>query len=142
MKSMKKTVIIIVSLLLASVLLVIFAMSKRHEYVKAGEISQTDLTKIEKNLSEIMGEPCQLSKLDRIEYGGQLSSYIYYFYMDCSTPHTELPHDPDGFTLAYYEDGDQTVLRMPKEDFQNFQYEYAADLVALSEILNHYYKEP
>lgn len=109
--------------------------------MKAAEISQTDLTKIEKNLSEIMGAPCQLNKLDMILYGGQLSSSIYYFYMDLSAPQTELPHDPDGFSLAYYEDGDQTVLRMPKKDYQTLQYEYATDLVSLTEIMDRYYPD-
>ena len=111
----------------------------RHDYIRRDKISMTTLSQMETHLVQLMGTACHVEKLDKIEYGGQLSTDIYYVYLSCSAPHTELPKDSGGLGLGYYEERQSLVLRIPDNDYSAQQLDHAADLSAILALIKNCY---
>ena len=107
---------------------------RRHNYIKRNQINNTTLSDLEANMDDIMGTNCHFEKIDKIEYGGQISCNIYYIYFTCTSPNTSIPKDSGGYNVGYYVEKDYTVLRIPERDYTEYQLNCAKSLCAIIDL--------
>lgn len=132
----KKAIVIPLVILVICVMGLLFVLLaiKRHNYINRNQINSTILSDLEADINDIMGTNCYFEKIDKIEYGGQISCNIYYLYFTCTSPDTSIPKDSGGLNVGYYVEKNYTVLRIPERDYTEYQCNCAKSLCSVIDL--------